>query len=103
MSSKDGNESRRVPGKGNHVKVKNPRLPWLSPNVREDVIKLFNLRLSEPYLLKLKFIAAHSPESMQQFCNRVVTSAIDRKIKKILENQIKLKEYGFLTIEDIEC
>ncbi len=57
--------------------------PWQEPRVREDVLKLYNLRLPEPYLLKLKYIAEHSPESMQQFCLSLLLPAIDKKIGEL--------------------
>ncbi len=57
--------------------------PWEAPGVREDVAKMFNLRLPEPYLLKLKHIAEHTPDSMQQFCLRVLLPAIDARIAEL--------------------
>jgi hypothetical protein len=55
------------------------------PRVREDVAKVFNLRLPEPDLLKLKYIADHTPDSMQQFCQRVLLPAIEAKIQELTE------------------
>jgi len=57
--------------------------PWEDAVVREDVTKVYNLRLSEPYLLKLKYIAEHTPESMQKFCINVIEKEIDKKIKDL--------------------
>jgi hypothetical protein len=57
--------------------------PWQEPAVRDDVTKAFNLRLPEPYLLKLRYIGEHTPDSMQQFCLRVVQEAIDSKINEL--------------------
>lgn len=57
-----------------------PLYPWQAPGVRDDVTKVYNLRLPEPYLLKLKYIAEHVPESMQQFCLNMLLPAIDEKI-----------------------
>ena len=57
--------------------------PWEAPGVREDVAKVFNLRLPEPDLLKLKYIAEHTPDSMQQFCQRVLRPAIEAKIEEL--------------------
>lgn len=51
--------------------------PWAAPGVRDDVAKVFNLRLPEPYLLKLKYIAEHTPDSMQQFCLNALLPAIE--------------------------
>ena len=58
-------------------------LPWQDPSVRADVYKVYNLRLPEPYLLKLKFIAEHTPDSMQKFCMAVLKEAIDAKIAEL--------------------
>ncbi|MGZ8187827.1 MAG: hypothetical protein ACXWTP_00200 [Methylosarcina sp.] len=57
--------------------------PWDEPGIRDDVMKLFNLRMPEPYLLKLKYIAEHTPDSMQKFCWHAVQEAIDAKIEEL--------------------
>lgn len=79
-----------IEGAATHTKPEVPPehhepYPWEDPRVREDVIKMFNLRLPEPYLLKLKYIAEHTPDSMQTFCQKVLLPAIDKKIEEILE------------------
>ena len=58
--------------------------PWEEDGVRDDINKVYNLRLSEPYLLKLKYIAEHTPDSMQKFCLNVITKEIDNKIKELI-------------------
>jgi hypothetical protein len=60
--------------------------PWEAPGVRADVAKVYNLRLPEPYLLKLKYIAEHTPDSMQQFCLSVLLPAIDARIEDLRRN-----------------
>lgn len=62
-----------------------PAYPWDAPGVRMDVAKVFNLRLPEPYLLKLKYIAEHTPKSMQSFCLDALLPAIDIKIKALTD------------------
>ena len=57
--------------------------PWEDPKVRSDVFKGFNLRLPEPYLLKLRFVAKHSPHSMQGFIHSVLLPAIDKELAAI--------------------
>lgn len=57
--------------------------PWEDPKVREDVLKVYNLRLPEPYILKLKYIAEHTPDSMQKFCLDALLPAIDAKIERL--------------------
>jgi len=59
------------------------RYPWEAPGVREDVTKVFNLRLTEPYFVKLKYISEHTPSSMQQFCMAALLPAIDATIKEL--------------------
>lgn len=58
--------------------------PWEASFVREDVTKVYNLRLPEAYLLKLRYIAEHTPDSMQKFCLDVLLPAIDKKIEKLI-------------------
>jgi hypothetical protein len=75
-------------GAEERVEVKKPQkqnasYPWEEAGVRDDVVKVYNLRLPEPYLLKLKYIAEHTPNSMQTFCLNVVEEAIDKKIKEL--------------------
>jgi len=57
--------------------------PWDEPGIRDDVLKLYNLRLPESYLLKLKYISAHTPGSMQKFCLDALLPAIDEEIERL--------------------
>jgi len=57
--------------------------PWNAPGVREDILKPFNLRFPEPYMIKLKYIAKHSPVSMQRFCMDILLPEIDKKIEEL--------------------
>ena len=59
--------------------------PWQEPGVRGDVTKVYNLRLPEPYLLKLKYIAENTPDSMHKFCLNVLQDAIDEKIEELIK------------------
>jgi predicted DNA binding CopG/RHH family protein len=59
--------------------------PWQQAHIRADVSKVYNLRLSEAYMLKLKYIAEHTPDSMQKFCLSVLEKAIDDKINALLK------------------
>ncbi len=59
--------------------------PWQEPGIRDDVLKVYNLRLPEPYLLKLKYIADNTPDSMQKFCLHVIQDAIDKKIEDLTQ------------------
>ena len=58
--------------------------PWQEPGVSERVLKSFNLRLSEPDFLKLKFVAGQSPDkSMHAFCARVVMEEVKRQLEDV--------------------
>ena len=59
-------------------------LPWERPSVREDVKKTYVLRLPEAYLMKLKYIAENTPDSMQTFCLGQLLPAIDKKVNELL-------------------
>jgi hypothetical protein len=82
---------RRPPGPGTAeefiaaagVPATAKHLPWDAPGVREDVTRVYNLRLPEPYLLKLKYIAEHSPRSMQRVCLDALLPAIDAEIEHL--------------------
>lgn len=59
--------------------------PWEEEGVREDVVKNLPLRLSEPLYLKLKFIAAHTPYSMNSFILERLTEEVEREIERLTE------------------
>lgn len=59
--------------------------PWQDSKIRDDVLKVYNLRLPEAYLLKLKYIAENTPDSMQQFCLSALLPAIDAKIEELTQ------------------
>ena len=59
-------------------------LPWEDPNVREDVRKITSLRLTEPYALKLKWLADQLPISQHAICEQAVIAAIDQRIQEVL-------------------
>ncbi len=59
-------------------------LPWEGNNVREDVIKSINLRLSEPYILKLQFLSEKTNKSQQRIIREVLCPALDLEIEKLL-------------------
>jgi hypothetical protein len=60
-----------------------PTFPWAQG--RPDVIKPYVLRLPEPYHMKLQYIAAHTPYSMQRFLQEVVYAAIDQQIADLTD------------------
>lgn len=59
--------------------------PWEAPGVDARVIKAFNLRLSEPDFLRLKYLVEQSNEkSMHAFCARVVMDAVNKGLKDMI-------------------
>jgi hypothetical protein len=58
--------------------------PWEDPRVREDVKKNLPLRLPEPLYMKLKYIADHTPYSMNSFILEKLTEEIEGEIASLL-------------------
>ncbi len=59
--------------------------PREEPHVREDVKKTLPLRIDEPLYLKLKFIAEHTPYSMNSFILDRVIDEIEEEIARLTE------------------
>ena len=62
-------------------------LPWEADTVREDVIKSVNLRLSEPYILKLQFLSERTNKSQQRIIREALFPALDQEVEKVLKEQ----------------
>ena len=60
-----------------------PAWPW--ETARPDVQKTFNVRLPEPHLAMLRYIAEHTPDSMQMFCQKLLLPAIEAKIAELTQ------------------
>jgi hypothetical protein len=58
--------------------------PWDNPKVREDVIKSVNLRLSEPYILKLQWLAEKTHKSQQELIREALLPWIDAQIEELV-------------------
>ena len=65
------------------AKVSGSSYPWERADAR--IVKHFNLRLDEPSLEKLRFIAQHVPESMQGWARKILLTAIEEKIRELTE------------------
>lgn len=59
-----------------------PAYPWLSPLVRKDIVKVFNLRVPEPTKLKLQWLAESSPKSMHQIALDAVEAEVERMVRE---------------------
>ena len=61
-------------------------LPWEASGVRQDVTKVFNLRLPEDLYLKLKYLSDNQRRrSMQTICMDAIEPVIEAEIKAILD------------------
>ena len=58
-------------------------MPWEGKRSDKQT-EIFNLRLTEVELEKLRFIAAHTPDSMQAFVRKVLLPAIDIKLNDLV-------------------
>jgi hypothetical protein len=59
-------------------------LPWENlDSVRRH--SPFNLRLTDAERAKLKFISDNTPDSMHDFCIKIISPAIDEKVKALLK------------------
>jgi hypothetical protein len=61
--------------------------PWDDPMVRDDVMKLISLRLSEPYMLKLQWISEQTGKAQQKMLKDLVVPWIDEQVKKLSETK----------------
>ena len=60
------------------------QLPWEQEKVRDDVIKSINLRLSEPYMLKLQYLSGVTNKSQQALIREALLPAIDEHINELI-------------------
>jgi hypothetical protein len=67
--------------------TKSKTYPWEHERVREDVIKSINLRLAEPYILKLQYLAEVTNKSQQELIREVLLPAIDAHINELIEQE----------------
>lgn len=59
------------------------RLPWHEPQVRDDVVKGYALRLPEPLYLKLKYVSKQTGISMNQLCNEAVRGLVELELEEL--------------------
>ena len=57
--------------------------PWETEHVRDDVIKSINLRLPEPYILKLKYLSEQTNISQQKLIRDILCPVLDQQIEQI--------------------
>jgi len=62
--------------------IKSEMMPWEDESLRDDVVKLYNLRLPEPVYVKLKWLAENSPDSMHTIAMQGVLKEMERRLKE---------------------
>ena len=61
-----------------------PVYPWEGKR-NDKQTEIFNLRLTEVELEKLRYIATYTPDSMQAFIRRILLPAIEQKLAEIIK------------------
>ncbi len=61
--------------------------PWEAPDILEERKRVINLRLPEPYYVKLKYIRQKTGKVAHQVCLDAVLPAIEAEIKKIIKEE----------------
>ncbi|MCF8494238.1 MAG: hypothetical protein K9G65_02440 [Rickettsiaceae bacterium] len=64
-------------------KIEN-NLPWLDPLVRKDLQKVFTAKLSEEYILKIKYISDRTNKSQQKIVREILCQEIDKIINDLI-------------------
>jgi len=70
-------------GAGKYGSNKEEVYPWEESHIREDVKKNLLLRIPEPLYMKLKYIADHTPYSMNSFILERLTEQIEHEISRM--------------------
>lgn len=82
---KDADLDRFAAGAGKYPRKKEEKYPWEEAHVREDVKKNLPLRIPEPLYMKLKYIADHTPYSMNSFILERLTAEIEDEIARMTD------------------
>jgi hypothetical protein len=65
------------------IKIEN-NFPWLDPLVRKDLQKVFTAKLSEEYILKIKYISDRTNKSQQKIVREILCEEIDKIINDLI-------------------
>ncbi|MBU1420046.1 MAG: hypothetical protein KKI15_16295 [Proteobacteria bacterium] len=82
---KDTDLDKFAAGAGQFSPQKEETYPWEEPHIREDVKKNLPLRIPEPLYMKLKYIADHTPYSMNSFILERLNEEIEQEIVRLTE------------------
>lgn len=66
----------------NDIKAKRRVFPWNEEHIREDVQKVFTVKLPEEYILKIKFISEQTNKSQQKIIREIICASIDEMLKE---------------------
>jgi len=77
-----GAEKRKI-SETNKVKIED-NFPWLDQGVRKDLQKVFTAKLSEEYILKIKYISDKTNKSQQKIVREILCEEIDKIIEKLI-------------------
>lgn len=61
--------------------------PWNSERVRNDIKKMFILRMPEADFLMLQYLQKKTNKSMQKICLDILLPAIHQEIEKIIDDK----------------
>lgn len=61
------------------------KMPWEESKLRNDVFKIFNLRIPERDFQKLKYLSKESGDSMHKLCLDILLPKINRKINELTQ------------------
>jgi hypothetical protein len=79
----DSDLDRFAAGAGRYSATKKEVYPWEEPHIREDVKRNLPLRIPEPLYMKLKYIAEHTPFSMNSFILERLTEQIELEVARL--------------------
>ena len=82
---KDTDLDKFAAGAGKYSATEEEVYPWKEPHIREDVKKNLPLRIPEPLYMKLKYIADHTPYSMNSFILERLTEEIEEEIARLID------------------
>lgn len=69
-------------------KFSKQKFPWEDDHTRDDLHKVFNLRLSERYFKKLDYLSEITKISKQKIIQEILLPEVDKRIKKIISSMI---------------
>lgn len=64
--------------KDNSKNSNNEKLPWEDDLIREDVQKVFTVKLPEKFILKIKYISERTNKSQQKIVREIICREIDK-------------------------